>query len=50
MPLGFIAAGILLLLRDLDVLPSDFSAWPLVIIIVGLSILVGGADRRRRSE
>ncbi len=48
-PLGFIAAGTFQLLRDLGQLPSGFRLWPVIVIVLGVSLLVGGADQRRRS-
>lgn len=46
-PLGFIAAGLVLLLRDLDVIDKNVTVWPVVLIVLGLSILAGAGDRRR---
>lgn len=47
LPLGLIAAGVIVLLRDLGELPDDFSVWPVLLILLGASMLVESLQRRR---
>jgi hypothetical protein len=42
-PLMLLAIGSVLLLRDLDVLPEDFSVWPVVLIAIGVGVLLAAA-------
>lgn len=47
LPLGLIAAGVVILLRDLGELPEDFSVWPVLLILLGASMLAESLQRRR---
>ncbi len=47
---GVVAAGVLLILRDLEVLPSDFSVWPVAVIVIGLGIVFDSYTGRKQRE
>lgn len=42
--------GILFLLINLDILPSMRDSWPLILIIVGLTLIIGSFFKKKHSE
>lgn len=46
-PLGFLTAGIVILLRDLDVIPEEITIWPVIVIAIGFAVLFGAVDEGR---
>ena len=42
--------GVLFLLINLDILPGLGDSWPVILIIVGLSLIIGGFIKKRHSE
>lgn len=53
-PLTLLAIGLVMLLRDLEVLDRDFSIWPVVVIAIGLAMLLEasawGSGRRVKRD
>lgn len=45
-----IGMGVLFLLITLDVIPGWRYIWPVVIIIVGLSLIIGSLAREKKKE
>jgi hypothetical protein len=45
--LGF---GVLFLLINLDILPGLGDSWPVILIIVGLSLIIGGFIKKKQTE
>jgi putative Mn2+ efflux pump MntP len=45
-----IGFGLLFLLINLDILPSIAESWPIIIIIIGLALIIGGFAGRKRSD
>jgi len=45
-----IGVGLLFFLVNLDILPGFHKSWPVFIIIVGLSLLLGSLGKRKRRK
>lgn len=45
-----IGFGLLFLLINLDILPSIAESWPIIIIIIGLALIIGGFAGRKRPD
>ncbi len=45
-----LGVGILFLLVNMDILPPLDETWPILIIIVGLALIIGGFVRKKKSE
>ena len=49
-PLTLLLIGTFMLLRDLEVLDSDFSIWPIVIIAFGLSMVLEASSWGKKKK
>ncbi len=47
LPLGLIAAGVVVLVRDMGGLPNGFSVWPVLLILLGAGLIVESLQQRR---
>jgi multisubunit Na+/H+ antiporter MnhB subunit len=45
-----IGIGLIFLLINLDVLPNMGKSWPIIIIVVGIALIVGGFGKKKKSD
>ena len=45
-----LGVGLLFLLVNMDILPSLNETWPVIIIIVGLALIIGGLVRKKKKS
>ena len=45
-----IGIGLLFLLINLDVLPHMGDSWPIIIIVIGIALIIGGFAKKKRSD
>jgi len=45
-----IGIGLLFLLINLDILPHMGKSWPIIIIVVGIALIIGGFGKKKKSD
>jgi hypothetical protein len=45
-----IGIGTLFLLINLDILPHMGDSWPIIIIVVGIALIIGGFMKKKRTD
>jgi uncharacterized membrane protein HdeD (DUF308 family) len=45
-----IGIGALFLLINLDILPNMGESWPIIIIVIGLALIIGGIAKKKRTD
>ncbi len=45
-----IGIGLLFLLINLDILPNMGDSWPIIIIVIGIALIIGGFGKKKRSD
>ncbi len=45
-----IGIGLLFLLINLDILPNMGDSWPIIVIVIGIALIVGGFGKKKRTD
>jgi len=45
-----IGIGLLFLLINLDILPNIGESWPIIVIVIGLALIIGGIAKKKRTD
>ena len=45
-----IGIGLVFLLINLDVLPHMSDSWPIIIIVIGIALIIGGFGKKKRTD
>jgi len=45
-----IGIGLIFLLINLDILPNMGDSWPIIIIVIGIALIIGGFVKKKRSD
>jgi multisubunit Na+/H+ antiporter MnhB subunit len=45
-----IGIGLLFLLINLDVLPNMGRSWPIIIIVIGIALIIGGFGKKKKND